>query len=181
MGYQSLSLLKTCSVIMISLDGVRRHHPNKNSYMPRLRWPSPPSPPHFAAFHWLIHWFIFFTVPRVMWSSLQAKILKIFFNIDLMEVHHISKNNVCIYLSHLTIKETTVRIWYLFWNIHQGLSNNPKIMKIFVKVAERSTNNHKYRLFPISPYLSCKGQLNMLLNRICFSYNFIRSWPNWTK
>ena len=123
----------------------------------------------------------FFTVPRVKSSSLWAKILKIFVNIDLIEVHHISKNNVCIYLSHLTIKETRVRIWYLFWNIHQGLSKNPKIMKIFVKVAERNTNNHKYRLFPISPYLSRKGQPNMLHNRICFSYNFIRSWPNWTK
>jgi hypothetical protein len=31
------------------------------------------------------------------------------------------------------------------------------------------------------PYLSCKGQPNMLHNRICFSYNFLRSLPNWTK
>ena len=130
---------------------------------------------------WLIHWFTFFTVPRVKSSSLWAKILKIFVNIDLIEVHHISKTCFCLYLSHLTIKETRVRIWYLFWNIHQGLSKNPKIMKIFVKVAERNTNNHKYRLFPISPYLSRKGQPNMLHNRICFSYNFIRSWPNWTE
>jgi hypothetical protein len=43
MGHQSLSLLKTCSVIMTLLDSVRRYHPKKDSYMPRLRWPSPPS------------------------------------------------------------------------------------------------------------------------------------------
>jgi hypothetical protein len=84
-------------------------------------------------------------------------------------------NHVCIYLSHLTIKETMVEIWYMFSNIHQGPRKDPKIMKKFVKVAERNTNNHKYRLFPILPYLSCEDELNLLYNRICFSYNFIRS------
>jgi hypothetical protein len=117
----------------------------------------------------------FFTVPKVKYSSLSAKILKIFVNIELIEVHHISKTRVCIYLSHFTIKEIMVKIWYMVLNIHQGLRKNPKIMKIFVKVAERNTNNQKYRLFPILPYLSCKGQPNMSHNRICFSYNFIRS------
>jgi hypothetical protein len=125
--------------------------------------------------------FPFFTVPRVKYSSLWAKILKIFLNIDPIEVHHISKDHVCVYLSHLTIKEIMLRIWYMFWNIHQGLRENPKIMKKFVQVAEKNTNNQKYWLFPILPYLSCKGQPNMLHNRICFSYNFIKSQPNWTK
>jgi hypothetical protein len=68
-----------------------------------------------------------------------------------------------------------IKIWYMVSNIHQGLRKFPKIMKNFIKVTERSTNNHKYRPFPILPYLSCKGQPNMLHNRICFSYNFIRS------
>ena len=132
----------------------------------------------------LIHWFIdssFFTVPRMKYSSSWAKILKIFLNIDFMEAHHISKAHVCIYLSCLTIKEIMSRIWYMFWNIHQGLNKNPKIMKKKFLVAERDTNNHKYRLFPILPYLSCKQELNLLYNRICLSYNLIRSWPNWTK
>ena len=131
-----------------------------------------------------VHWFIdssFRTVPRVKYSSLWARIPKIFSNIDLIEGYHISKIGVCIYLSCLTIKEITVRIWYMVLNIHQVLRKNPKIMKEFVMVAGRDTNNQKYRLFPILPYLSCKGQPNMLHNRICFSYNFIRSWPNWTK
>ena len=145
--------------------------------------------PHFAVFHWLIHsfihslihWFTFVTVPRMKYSSSWAKILKIFLNIDPMEVHHISKAHVCICLSCLTIKEIMSRIWYMFWNIHQGLKKNPKIMKKFVMVAGRDTNNHKYRLFPILLYLSRKNQPNKLNNRICFSYNFISSWPNWTK
>jgi hypothetical protein len=68
-----------------------------------------------------------------------------------------------------------VKIWYMVSNIPQGLRINPKIMKKFIKVAEMSANNHKYRLFLILPYLSCKGQPNMLHNRICFSYNLIRS------
>jgi len=104
--------------------------------------------------HWLIDWLIdssFFTVPRMKYSSSWAKILKIFLNIDFMEAHHISKAHVCIYLSHLTIKEIMSRIWYMFWNIHQGLNKNPKIMKKMFLVAERDTNNHKYRLFPILP------------------------------
>jgi hypothetical protein len=173
MGYQSLSLLKTCSVIMTLLGSYESLSLLKTrSYQP-----------HLAAL-WVIHSLIhssFRTVPRVKYSSLWAKIPKIFSNIDLIEGYHISKIGVCIYLSCLTIKETTVRIWYMVSNIHQGLRKNPKIMKKFPKVDERSTNNHKYRLFLILPYLSCKGQPNMLHNRICFSYNFLRSLPNWTK
>ena len=60
---------------------------------------------------WFIDWFIHssvWTVPRVKYSSLWAKILKMFSNIDLMEVHHISKIGVCIYLSCLTNKEIMV-------------------------------------------------------------------------
>ena len=129
---------------------------------------------------WLIDW-CFFTTPRVKYFSVWAEILKIFTNIDLMGVHHISKIGVCLYLSPLTIKETVVRNWYMFWNIHQGLRKNTKIMKIFVKVAERIANIHKYRLFPISAYLFCKDPPTLLHKEICFSYKFVRSWPNKTK
>ena len=183
MGYQSLSLLKTCSVIMTLLDSVRRYYESLSYESLSLRKDSFLSTHllRLKFIHSFIHWFTFITVPRVKYSSSWAKILKIFLNIDPMEVHHISKAHVCIYLSCLTIKEIMSRIWYMFWNIHQGLKKNPKIMKKFVKVAGRDTNNHKYRLFPILPYLSCKNQPNKLHNRICFSYNFIMSWPNWTK
>ena len=162
--------------------------------MPRLRWPSPPSPwfikdrsylPTFAAqIHSFIHSFIhssFGTVPMEKYCSLWAKNLKILSKVDLIEIHHMSRNRVCTYLSSLTIKVIVVRIWYMFSNIHQGPRENPKIMKIFVRVAERNVNNHKYRLFFILPYLSCKGQPTLLYKEICFSYNFFRSWPNWTK
>jgi hypothetical protein len=64
---------------------------------------------------------------------------------DLIEVHYISKNYVCIYLSSLTIKEIVVRIWYMCLNIHQGPRKNPKIMKKIPKVAGRDENSHKYR------------------------------------
>jgi hypothetical protein len=86
-----------------------------------------------------------------------------------------SKNDVCIYFSSFTIKVIVVRIWYPFSNIHQGLRENPKIMKKFVRVAERDVNTQKYRLFPILPYLSSKDQPTLLHKGICFSYNFVRS------
>ena len=90
-------------------------------------------------------------------------------------------NHISIYLSSVTIKETMVEIWYMFSNIHQDQRKNPKIMKKNSMVAERTTNNYKYRHFPISPYLSSKGQPNLLYDRIWFSDNVFRSWPNWTK
>ena len=77
-----------------------------------------------------------------------------------MEVHHIFKIHVCICLSYFTIKEIRVTIWYVFENICQGLRKNPKIMKKIVKVAERDTNNSKYRLFPFC--LICPVKVNQL-------------------
>ena len=124
--------------------------------------------------HSFIDSFIFWTVPLEKYCSLWAKNLKIFSDVVLMEAHHMSKTRVCIYLSYLTIKAIVVRIWYVFSNIHQGLRENRKIMKKIDKLAERNTNNHKYRLFPISSYLSCKGQPTLWQNRICLSYNFFR-------
>jgi hypothetical protein len=64
-----------------------------------------------------------------------------------MEAHHISQNGVCICLSPLPNKEIVIRMCDVPENIRQGLNKNPKIMKKFVKVAERTTNSHKYRLF----------------------------------
>jgi len=94
-----------------------------------------------------IHWFIFWTVPMEKYCSLSAKNLKIFTSIHLIQVHHISKIYVCIYLSSITIKEIVVRMCHMFSNIHHSSRKSPKIMKKFVKVAEKNTNNHKYRLF----------------------------------
>jgi hypothetical protein len=132
MGYQSLSLLKTCSVIVTSLDSVTSPclqglvliHPTlqvlvyKDSFLSTPLYESLIYQDSFLSTHLcsknLVDWFsdsFFFTVPRQKHSSLWAKILKIFFKIDLMEVHHISKNYVCIYLSSLPIKEIKDRIW----------------------------------------------------------------------
>jgi hypothetical protein len=84
--------------------------------------------------------------------------------------------NSCLYLFIISPnKETMVKMSDIPENICQGLKKIPKIMKNFVGVAGGDTNNHKYRLFHIFLYLSCKAQLNLLYNRLCFSYNFFRS------
>ena len=165
MGYQPLSLLETYSVIMTSLDGLTKHDPWQGLVPATLAMAlSPkftqdsffPNPSHSTLGDSLIDWFIdwlidssFHTVARKKFFSFGAKNLKIFSNIDLMGGHHISKVGVCTYLCSLTIEEIVATIWYVFWNIHQGLGKILKIMKIFVRVAERNTNTHKYRLFLI--------------------------------